>query len=61
MFSKGFFLYIKINNYLFLFQVQKNLKAGGNEWDKDSPVWNNTQYLNNIYNEYKKNFLRDMQ
>jgi len=41
--------------------VQKNLKAGGNEWDKDSPVWNNTQYLNNIYNEYKKNFLRDMQ
>jgi NADH dehydrogenase (ubiquinone) 1 alpha subcomplex subunit 10 len=41
--------------------VQKNIKARGNEWDKDSPVWNNTQYLTNIYNEYKKNWLRDMQ
>ena len=45
----------------FEFQVQKNIKARGNEWDKDSPVWNNTQYLTNIYNEYKKNWLRDMQ
>jgi len=41
--------------------VQKNIKAMGNEWDKDSPVWNNTQYLTNIYDEYKKNWLRDMQ
>merc|ERR1719270_241413 len=41
--------------------VQKKIKDRGNEWDKDSPVWNNTQYLTNIYNEYKKNWLRDMQ
>jgi len=40
---------------------QKNIKAMGNEWDKDSPVWNNTQYLTDIANEYKNNWLRDMQ
>jgi len=42
-------------------QVQRNIKARGNEWDKDSPVWNNTQYLSSIYNEFKNNYLRDMQ
>jgi len=40
---------------------QKNIKAMGNEWDKDSPVWNNTQYLTDIADEYKNNWLRDMQ
>merc|ERR1719225_1850784 len=40
---------------------QKNIKAMGNEWDKDSPVWNNTRYLTDIANEYKNNWLRDIQ
>lgn len=40
---------------------QKNIKAMGNEWDKDSPVWNNTQYITDIADEYKNNWLRDMQ
>lgn len=41
--------------------VQRNIKASGNENDKNSPVFNNTQYLQSIYNEYKTNFLRDIQ
>merc|ERR1739844_408993 len=40
---------------------QKNIKAMGNEWDKDSPVWNNTQYITDIADEFKNNWLRDMQ
>jgi len=40
---------------------QKKIKAMGNEWDKDSPVWNNTQYIADIADEYKNNYLRDMQ
>ena len=42
-------------------QVQKNIKARGNEWDKDSPVWNNSQYLSNIYTDFKKHYLREIQ
>jgi len=41
--------------------VQKNIKARGNEWDKDSPVWNNSQYLSNIYTDFKKHYLREIQ
>jgi len=39
-------------------QVQKNIKARGNEWDKKSPVWSNTQYLNEIYNTMKREYLK---
>jgi len=41
--------------------VQNNIKKRGNEWDKDSKVWNNSQYLSDIYGEFKQNFLRDIQ
>jgi len=41
--------------------VQRKMKASPNACDKDSPVWNNTQYLNAIYNEYRNNFLKDIQ
>lgn len=41
--------------------VQRNIKARGNEWDKDSPVWFNNEYLSAIYNEYRTNYLKDMQ
>merc|ERR1712111_94893 len=31
--------------------VMRNIKARGNPWDKDSPVWTNKRYLSDIYNE----------
>lgn len=37
--------------------VQKNIQARNNEWDKDSAVWNNSQYLNDIYSSMKNKFL----
>jgi len=43
------------------FQVQKNIAARGNEWDKNSPVWTNKNYLNDIYTELKRNYLKKMQ
>ncbi len=42
-------------------QVQKKIASRGNEWDKDSPVWSNTQYLNDLYNMMKKDYLRQAQ
>ena len=44
-----------------LSQVQKNIQARGNEWDKDSPVWTNKKYLGDVYNEMKRNYLKKMQ
>jgi len=41
--------------------VQKKIKDRGNEWDKDSPVWSNTSYLNEIYTNFKQSYLKDMQ
>ncbi len=41
--------------------VQRNIQAKGDELDKNSPVWKNTRYLNDIYNEYRKNFLKEQQ
>lgn len=41
--------------------VQKNIQARGNEWDKNSPVWTNKQFLSDIYNEMKRNYLKKMQ
>jgi len=41
--------------------VMKNIKARNNPWDKDSPVWNNKRYLNDIYNEKKRRYLMDVQ
>merc|ERR1712241_1258 len=41
--------------------VMKNIQNRGNEWDKNSPVWTNKQYLSDIYNELKRNFLKEQQ
>lgn len=41
--------------------VQKNIAARGNEWDKNSPVWTNKNYLSDIYTELKRNYLKKMQ
>lgn len=41
--------------------VQKRKKSNGNEVDKNSPVWNNSAYLNSIYSQYLNTYLRDMQ
>lgn len=41
--------------------VQKKIEARGNEWDKNSPVWTNKNYLSDIYNEMKRNYLKKMQ
>merc|ERR1712018_920202 len=41
--------------------AMKNIQSRGNEWDKDSPVWTNRQYLSDIYNELKKTFLKEQQ
>jgi len=41
--------------------VMKNIKARGNAWDKDSPVWTNKRYLNDIYNEKKRRHLMKQQ
>ena len=51
------------NNFTdyWIFQVQKNIQARGNEWDKNSPVWTNKQFLSDIYNEMKRNYLKKMQ
>ena len=39
----------------------KNIQARGNEWDKNSPVWTNKQYLADIYNELKRTFYKEQQ
>jgi len=41
--------------------VIKNIQNRGNEWDKNSPVWTNKRYLSDIYNELKRNFLKEQQ
>jgi len=41
--------------------VMRNIKARGNPWDKDSPVWTNKRYLNDIYNEKKRRYLMKQQ
>jgi len=41
--------------------VMRNIKARGNAWDKDSPVWTNKRYLNDIYNEKKRRHLMKQQ
>jgi len=41
--------------------VMKNIKARNNPWDKDSPVWTNKRYLNDIYNEKKRRHLMKQQ
>ena len=40
--------------------VQKKIANNGNEWDKNSPLFKNTQYLEDIYNGIKKKFLNDI-
>jgi len=37
--------------------VMKNIKARGNPWDKNSPVWTNKRYLKDIYNEKTRRYL----
>jgi len=37
--------------------VMKNIKARGNAWDKNSPVWTNKRYLKDIYNEKTRRYL----
>merc|ERR1711976_267141 len=39
--------------------VRRNIKARNNEWDKNSPVWANTQYLNDMYNQMKREYLKN--
>ncbi|XP_059085115.1 NADH dehydrogenase [ubiquinone] 1 alpha subcomplex subunit 10, mitochondrial-like [Tigriopus californicus] len=39
-------------------EVQKKICSRGNEWDKDSPVWKNSQYLHDIYEGMKNNYLQ---
>lgn len=41
--------------------VMRNIKARGNPWDKDSPVWTNKRYLSDIYNEKKRRYLMKQQ
>ncbi len=41
--------------------VQKKIADRGHEWDKDSPVWSNTEYLNDLYSLYKKDYLKQAQ
>merc|ERR1711973_103585 len=41
--------------------VMKNIKERNNPWDKDSPVWTNKRYLNDIYNEKKRRHLMKQQ
>jgi len=41
--------------------VIKNIKERNNPWDKDSPVWTNKRFLNDIYNEKKRRYLMDVQ
>jgi len=37
--------------------VMKKIAARGNEWDKNSPVWGNAAYLNDVNNTMKKEYL----
>ena len=53
----GLFIYLFFHS----FQVIKNIANRGNEWDKNSPVWTNKRYLSDIYNELKRNFLKEQQ
>lgn len=41
--------------------VQKKIAARGNEWDKDSPVWGNTEYLTELYGLMKRDYLKKAQ
>lgn len=41
--------------------VQNKIKERGNEWDKNSPVWSNRQYLTSIQTDFKRNFLQSEQ
>ena len=56
---------MKPNLYIYLDApvdiVMTNIEKRGNEWDKNSPVWTNKQYLTDIYNELKRNFLKEHQ
>lgn len=56
---------MKPNLYIYLDAptdvVMKNIQNRGNDWDKNSPVWTNKQYLSDIYNELKKTFLKEQQ
>ena len=48
-------------SFIQIWQVIKNIQNRGNEWDKNSPVWTNKRYLSDIYNELKRNFLKEQQ
>ena len=37
--------------------AMKKISARGNEWDKNSPVYQNDSYLNDIYTTMKKEYL----
>ena len=39
--------------------VMDKIKARGNEWDKNSPVFGNAAYLNDIYTTMKKEYLAE--
>ena len=39
--------------------VMEKIKARGNEWDKNSPVFSNATYLNDIYTTMKKEYLAE--
>ena len=39
--------------------VMEKIKARGNEWDKNSPVFGNAAYLNDIYTTMKKEYLAE--
>jgi len=58
-------LLMKPNLYIYLDApvdtAMKKIQDRGNEWDKNSPVWTNKQYLADIYNELKRNFLKEQQ
>jgi len=59
------YLIMRPNLYIYLDApvdtVIKNIANRGNEWDKNSPVWTNKRYLSDIYNELKRNFLKEQQ
>merc|ERR1712179_513822 len=38
--------------------VMKNIAAKGDEWNKNSPVWTNKSYLDYIYTNFKKEYLK---
>ena len=46
------------NKLVYLSKVRRKIKERNNEWDKNSPVWSNTQFLNDIYNQMKREYLR---